>query len=177
MFAQKLGAGLVASTAVVGAAILVAQLFSVFGAAHEDAAHDIATSPVESTPAVELVRSELWVVDELTGFQTPSGNVGCYIDPERVRCDIAERDWAPPPRPADCHPNMSSGQGLDLSAGGESGVVCAGDTALGYGEILRYGDSIQSGSLHCDSTEAAMPCRDRNSGHGFSLSRQGYELF
>ena len=132
---------------------------------------------IASAPTITLVRSEVRIVDELTGFQSPSGNVGCYIDLDMVRCDIAERDWAPPPRPADCYPGIGSGQGLLVSAGGDSGVVCAGDTALGNGAPLAYGDAIEAGTLRCDSTEAAMTCRDSITGHGFSLSRQGYQLF
>lgn len=128
-------------------------------------------------PEVALVRSQLWLVEEPTGFQSPSGNVGCRIDLDMVRCDIAERDWAPPARPADCHPNTGFGQGLLVWAAGTSAVVCGGDTVLGYGEVLPYGDAIQAGRLQCDSTEAAMRCHDRDTKHGFSLSRDGYELF
>ncbi|MGU3500507.1 hypothetical protein [Mycobacterium sp. C31M] len=137
------------------------------------AAFAYGTPPLE----VALVRSQLWLVEELTGFQSPSGNVGCSIDVDMVRCDIAERNWAPPPRPADCHPNVGSGQGLMVWAAGTSEVVCAGDTTLGYGEVLPYGDAIQAGRLQCDSTETAMRCFDRDTKHGFSLSREGYELF
>lgn len=42
------------------------------------------------------------VVDSYTGFTSPSGNIGCMIDPSSARCDITDRDWVPPPRPADC---------------------------------------------------------------------------
>src|SRR5918998_6452226 len=51
-------------------------------------------------------------VYELTGFRSPSGNVGCFIDPAYVRCDIAEAGWSPPPRPADCE--FDYGQGIAL---------------------------------------------------------------
>lgn len=176
MIPEKIGAGLAALAAVAGVVMATpapSDAFETNTAAQEH----ISMPPGGSTPAIALVRSQLWLVDELTVFQSPSGNVGCSIEPMRVRCDIAERSWGPLPRPADCHPNVSSGQGLDLDAGGESGVVCAGDSVLGFGDILPYGDAIQAGSLQCDSTEAAMTCHDRTSRHGFTLSRQGYELF
>ncbi len=51
-------------------------------------------------------------VYELTAFTSPSGNIGCYIDPDYVRCDIRERDWSPPPRPVSCPVDL--GQGLQL---------------------------------------------------------------
>lgn len=117
------------------------------------------------------------LVTELTGFQSPSGNVGCYIDPTTVRCDIAERDWALPARPADCNSNVDFGQGLILSASGDARFVCAGDTALGYGETLAYGSSIAAGTLMCDSAESGITCRDTVSEHGFAISRQAYQLF
>lgn len=116
------------------------------------------------------------LVTELTGFQSPSGNVGCYIDPTTVRCDIAERDWPLPPRPADCYSEIDFGQGLILSDG-QARFVCAGDTALGYGEALAYGDAIASGSIQCDSAESGITCRDNATGHGFAISRQAYQIF
>lgn len=117
------------------------------------------------------------LVSELTGFQSPTGNVGCYIDASSVRCDIAERDWALPARPADCNEQVNFGQGLQLAADGESGFVCAGDTALGYGDVLAYGSSIAAGAIRCDSAESGITCRDNASGHGFMISRQAYQLF
>jgi hypothetical protein len=37
-------------------------------------------------------------VFKLTGFTSPSGSIGRYIDPSSVRCDTRERNWSPPPR-------------------------------------------------------------------------------
>ncbi len=31
-------------------------------------------------------------------FTSPSGNIGCMMDFDYVRCDINERNWTPPPR-------------------------------------------------------------------------------
>jgi hypothetical protein len=114
-------------------------------------------------------------VTELTGFTSPTGNIGCLIDRESVRCDVAERSWEPPKAPASCE--LDYGQGIELSAGGEAAFVCAGDTALQAGDPLPYGSSIRAGLLLCESTEAAIFCRDVESGRGFSLSREGYEIF
>ncbi|MCX2933723.1 hypothetical protein ORI20_25965 [Mycobacterium sp. CVI_P3] len=115
------------------------------------------------------------VVGELTGFTSPSGNIGCMIDTLQVRCDIRERDWAPPPRPADCE--FDYGQGITLGPGRSPGFVCAGDTALAGGPPLRYGESISAGVLRCTSTASAMTCTDTATGHGFSIARQGYQFF
>src|SRR5690242_16944056 len=39
-------------------------------------------------------------VTKLTGFTSPTGNIGCYIDQRSVRCDIGDRDWKPPKAPS-----------------------------------------------------------------------------
>lgn len=115
------------------------------------------------------------VVSELTGFTSPTGNIGCYIGPENVRCDIGDRDWQPPARPADC--NLDYGQGIAMDAGGAPAFVCAGDTALGGGDPLPYGQSIAAGLLRCDSAATGMTCTDTETGRGFMLAKESYELF
>jgi hypothetical protein len=114
-------------------------------------------------------------ITEFTGFTSPSGNVGCYIDPTGARCDISERDWSPPPRPADCE--FDYGQGISVSPGENATFVCAGDTALGGDQPLAYGRSISAGVLVCDSAESGITCRDTKTGHGFAIAREGYRVF
>jgi hypothetical protein len=108
----------------------------------------------------------------LMGFTSPSGNVGCYLDPSAARCDISERDWSSPPRPADCE--FDYGQGINLAA---PNFVCAGDTALGGGNPLGYGQSVSAGPLRCDSAETGITCIDSMTKHGFSIARERYQLF
>lgn len=113
-------------------------------------------------------------VTELTGFTSPTGNIGCYIDTTTVRCDIDQRDWQPPAQPASC--DLDYGQGIDLEAGGSAAFVCAGDTALRGGGALAYGRSISAGALRCDSAASGMTCTDSTTGHGFTLSKAGYRI-
>lgn len=114
-------------------------------------------------------------VEELTGFTSPTGNIGCIIDRSSVRCDIDQRDWEPPPAPKGCR--LDYGQGLALKAGGAADLVCAGDTTLGADEPLAYGQSIAAGLLRCESAESEISCRDVESGRGFTISRESYEVF
>jgi hypothetical protein len=114
-------------------------------------------------------------VTKLTGFTSPSGNIGCLIDRKSVRCDIAKRDWNPPKAPASC--KLDYGQGITLTAGAAPEFVCAGDTALGGGEELAYGESIAAGLLRCESEEAGMTCTDSETGRGFTIAQEAYELF
>ena len=114
-------------------------------------------------------------VTKLTGFSSPTGNIGCYIDRKSVRCDIGDRDWEPPRAPKSC--DLDWGQGIELSAGGAADFVCAGDTTLGAGDALDYGRSIGAGLLVCESEESGMTCQDTETGRGFTLSKQSYEIF
>ena len=77
--------------------------------------------------------------DTFTQFQSPSGNIGCAIGRQGgVRCDIRNRDWRPPPKPASCM--LDWGFGLTLERRGRARFVCAGDTVLGQGRRLAYGE-------------------------------------
>jgi len=110
----------------------------------------------------------------LRTFQTPSRNIGCVLV-GGARCDIKKREWAPPAQPASCA--LDWGQGLQVGKTGAAGVVCAGDTALNTGPILRYGSSSRVGTFTCTSRVKGMTCRNRVTGHGFFLARDRYRLF
>ena len=45
------------------------------------------------------------------------------------------------------------------------------------GEPLAYGEAITAGPMRCESAESGMTCRDVGTGHGFSISREAYQLF
>lgn len=112
---------------------------------------------------------------ELVGFRTPSGNIGCQLDASAARCDIRARDWSPPRKPAGCE--LDYGQGLTISRTGSRGrFVCAGDTALGAGTTLAYGRTIRRGGISCTSRRSGVTCTNAR-GHGFRLSRESYRRF
>jgi hypothetical protein len=112
---------------------------------------------------------------DLIGFTSPTGNVGCIMDETHVRCDIAARDWAPPPPPPDCP--LDYGQGISLNGGAPATWVCAGDTALGGGPPLAYGQSVGIGPYRCESARSGMTCRNATTDRGFFISRQGFQMF
>ena len=107
-------------------------------------------------------------------FVTPTNNIGCYVTNESARCDINQRDWTPPPKPASC--DLDWGQGLNISASGVH-FTCAGDTVLGAADVLAYGSSARRGDFVCTSAPDGMTCLDIQTGHGFRVSRQRYEVF
>jgi hypothetical protein len=111
----------------------------------------------------------------LTTFRSPSGNIGCAMDRSfGVRCDIAKRDWPLPRKPASC--DLDYGQGVSVGSRGRAYFVCAGDTVLGARRVLAYGRTVVVGRYSCTSAVGGMACRNRTSGHGFTLSRQRYRL-
>jgi len=108
-------------------------------------------------------------------FQTPSKNIGCALTAEMVRCDIVKKDWTPPPKPADCE--LDWGFGIIVEKGAKASFNCAGDTVIGAGEVLAYGQSLRAGDFVCDSTSSSLRCSNVTSGHGFALSAQSYDIF
>lgn len=110
-------------------------------------------------------------------FETPSHNIGCYLDSQSVRCDIRQRDWSPPPEPQYCiKAGVDWGQGLAVGKHRAS-FVCAGDTTLGGPGLLGYGHSARRGPIFCVSRTAGITCRNADTAHGFFLSRASYRLF
>jgi hypothetical protein len=104
------------------------------------------------------------IVHQLSGFVSPLGNVSCMIDAAWARCDIIDRDWSPPARPADHE--FDYGQGISLASGEHAQFVCAGDTAFGADEVLPYGGSIAGGAPRCESAESGMTWRDLGTATG-----------
>lgn len=113
-------------------------------------------------------------VTELTGFTNADGNIGCYIDPESVRCDVGKQGWALPERPADC--TLDYGRGIAMAAGEEAHFVCASDSALNSGSPLPLGQAIRAGSFTCVNKLERFTCTDSTSGHGFMISSNAYQF-
>ena len=110
-------------------------------------------------------------------FETPSHNIGCYIDSRSARCDIRSRTWSPPPEPASCKKiGLDFGQGIVVGPH-RSEFVCAGDTSLGGRAVLGYDSSTRRETIACVSQPAGVTCTNSANGHGFFLSRQRYRLF
>lgn len=106
-------------------------------------------------------------------FRSPTGNIGCLVDSGQARCDVADRNWTLPPRPADCA--MTWGGGLQLAGGdparptcGGAGVVDPSAAELGYDKAVRLGD------VTCVSRRTGVECRNAGTGHGFSAARSTY---
>ena len=109
-------------------------------------------------------------------FLAPSQNIGCYVfadGGDSVQCTIAHYDFDQPG--PDC-PNGAIVQ-ID-SAGAPSFVSCAEAPLYPAGStILPYGSSLTNGQFSCGSAEAGISCMNRNTGTGFTLSRQAFTRY
>jgi hypothetical protein len=110
-------------------------------------------------------------------FQSPSGNIGCVIGGGLARCDILEHSWSPPPKPSSCI-DLDYGNGVQVFGGHPGEYTCAGDTVFTpNARVLQYGHKITKNRFTCTSKTSGMRCANRNSGHGFFLSREAVQLF
>lgn len=125
-----------------------------------------------ATPAATTKTREITATFQ---FTTPSKNIGCFVGADGARCDIAQKSWKPPPKPADCE--LDYGNGLAVDAEQKATVTCAGDTVLGSKEILPYGEAVRVGSFVCESQSVGVRCTNDKSGHGFTISREKFTLF
>ena len=116
-------------------------------------------------------------------FQSPSGNISCQlgtfldagISRATAACQVGQHNFSTPPRPADCMGGW--GDSVGLTQGGQPSLQCHSDTLLGSSQpVLDYGQTRSVGPITCDSEETGITCTDSSTGHGFSLSRDGYKL-
>ncbi|HZS94681.1 MAG TPA: DUF6636 domain-containing protein [Chloroflexota bacterium] len=107
-------------------------------------------------------------------FRTPSGNIGCEAFNGYLRCDIGQKDWRSPRRPASCP--LAYGDSFTMTAKRRPIWTCHGDTALHLGGALRYGHTWRRGPFTCTSRITGLTCTNQR-GHGFFLSRQSYRIF
>ncbi len=113
--------------------------------------------------------------DRLT-FASPSGNIACAQGPSEVRCDVVERTWQIPPRPASCQ--LAYGTGVELAGAAPATLTCAGDTVADPGlPALDYGRALRTREVVCVSRDDGVQCRNSSTGHGFTVSRGAYRVY
>ena len=106
-------------------------------------------------------------------FQTPSGNIGCYIFVDygnRVECTIASYTWSQP------GPDCPQGAVVKVDQFGAPSY--AGCTTVPLfadpTRVLEYGTSVSNGNLECASRSTGVTCGDPSAGTGFFLSRDSF---
>ena len=115
--------------------------------------------------------------DELLYFHAPSGNIACEMAQDHATCQIMERNFERPTKPADCEWDYGETFGVEGEARGE--LLCVSDTVFGAPDAfeLGYGERIDNGLVTCVSATSGMTCSTSSGSHGFALSRAGYRLY
>jgi hypothetical protein len=113
------------------------------------------------------------------GFQSPSKNIACmyfeYDGHKALRCDVGDKSWTPPPKPANCEQDW--GNSFEVQARGTAGGSCTGDTQIGQPlAVLPYGEVWQRSGITCKSEQSGVTCFNADR-HGFSLSRAKWDVF
>lgn len=154
-----------AGIAAIGRLVAVGLTLVVVGAALAAVPASAGTAPAAAGPVERTSRNVY--------FTSPSGNIGCLLTRRAARCDIAEYNYSPPPKPASC--DFDWGQSLQVRK--RAHFVCVSDTVAVGDRVLRYGDSLRRGNKKCTSRRSGMVCRNLHTGHGFRLSRDDVDRF
>ncbi len=100
-------------------------------------------------------------------FQTPSGQIMCaYYDgvdtPAQIRCDLL----------------FLNDRAAVINRSGKGRIMKVTD-AVGRprSRKLAYGSSARFGIYTCTSRRSALTCRNRNTRHGFTVSKQVRRVF
>jgi len=112
-------------------------------------------------------------------FSTPSGDIGCVLTEEEVRCDVVEAQFDPPPAPADC--DLDWGHALIVRREGSGKFLCAGDTVVGSDHVLEEDETLRYGDFSCAyaewDDEVGVSCSQVAGGQGFRVSVAEYLLY
>jgi hypothetical protein len=119
--------------------------------------------------------------EELGSFQTPSGNIFCVADLDRIalisflRCDLKENTAKIPARPQDC--DLDWGNTFEMGDRGKAQRLCHGDTIQNPNyKRLEYGKKWRGGGFTCDVSKVRLRCVNRDK-HGFELAKAAQGIF
>lgn len=134
-----------------------------------------------ATAAATFVLPATASADPEGSFQSPSGNIVCFVTALSYRgapaaaCQAHRHTYTPPPA-GDCHLGGWGGQ-IDLEQGNPPQFECVGGVlAVPPMPTLNYGESRSAGTITCTSEPSGMKCTDSSTGHFFRLSSESYDL-
>ncbi|AKK30316.1 hypothetical protein AB431_07505 [Mycobacterium sp. EPa45] len=114
--------------------------------------------------------------DESYTFESPSGNVGCSLNPGGATCEIKSYTWFIPPPPD----YFVGGRGnvFLLTRGAEpvAGIWHSDHQFPDGSPTLDYGQSRTAGTITCTSENTGITCADSGTGHFFRVSRETYQV-
>ncbi|SIT14928.1 hypothetical protein SAMN05421759_12134 [Roseivivax lentus] len=113
-------------------------------------------------------------------FETPSGNIDCYVGLSRNSSDITCSIWdrsGPPARPAPADCRVGWGHTFEMGDRGPVRMRCdPGLRNFSQSSQMPYGRTEDFGGITCTSERTGLTCRNRT-GHGFFLSRRVQRVY
>jgi hypothetical protein len=112
-------------------------------------------------------------------FQTPSGNILCWIADNAATCRIIDYTYTAPPAEACSSPGwpnefwLDEGNPVDLKCSPEPPGTYSG---LRAHSTFDYGQTRSIGVMTCASEASGVTCTDTSTGHFFRVSRDSYQL-
>lgn len=105
---------------------------------------------------------------EMDSFSAPSENINCEVSGDSVSCTIDEYEFE---SPEDCDGPVT----LTVDGDGQTEATCGGSVSS-QPSNLDYGETAASGDFACSSSQAGFECWNTQTGNGFFLARESYEL-
>jgi hypothetical protein len=111
-------------------------------------------------------------------FQTPSGNIMCWVDDNAAACRIVDYTYSA--QQQDC-PSPGGPNGFWLNDGAPAVLKCSNDPPGTYAGLrtsvmLDYGQTRTVGVMTCAGEPSGVTCTDTSTGHFFRVSRDSYQL-
>lgn len=126
--------------------------------------------PEEETPRPDPVSPAPDGAREIGAIASPTGNISCTLEEDRVGCSVAERDFSEGVE--DCPDGPFSIQVADSEA-----TTACGQAFGGGGTTLEYDSSAVKGDMACTSRFDGMTCWNTMTGRGFMVNRVTVETF
>jgi hypothetical protein len=110
-----------------------------------------------------------------TYFDSPSQNIECAIlndGSDSATCVIVRYYWDEP------GPDCNNGAIVQVDSYGTSSFVgCAESPVYPNDRVLPYGYTLTNGRFTCTSAETGVSCTNRDTGTGFTLSREAFSRY
>lgn len=159
-----------------------------------------ASTPSQTPSATSSYEAQLDLVDVTTTFPvgagvaadeqigilvSPTGNIGCDIWAVEglARCGVKSYyDEAKYPTdditgPAWVFALDDELDEVSLNSRGDAMFFMMGEHEGNAPQVVEYGTTAIYGSIECRSEEEAMTCTNTKTGHGVTMSREGYTTF
>ncbi|GAA1157096.1 hypothetical protein [Nesterenkonia sandarakina] len=104
---------------------------------------------------------------DIPAFTAPSGNINCAMSEDELECSILDYSFE---TPEDCEGPAR------LSVGSEDPRLECGSTEGENSATLQYGQSASNGRFACVSSESGFECWNTETGNGFFMARESYQL-